>query len=78
MNAIQTLMEQANWNVSDNDASAGSQADSGGNDVAAGLIAVNAANLATATSTAVNASPITQINLGLDLDSIIDSDADVL
>lgn len=80
MNSIFSLMEQGNWNVSDNDAIAGSTANSGGNDVIGGLIGINAANLATSTAAAVNVSPITQINLGLSLDSLIDSDimADLL
>ncbi|WP_230532583.1 hypothetical protein [Microvirga roseola] len=78
-NGIFSLLEQGNWNISDHDATAGSAADSGGNFVA-GLIAINAGNLATATAAAVNVSPVTQINLGLDLDSIVDGDigADIL
>lgn len=79
-NAIATLMDQGNWNISDNDAIAGSSASSGGNDVIAGLIGINAGNLATSTAAAVNVSPITQINLGLDLDALLDGDvaADLL
>lgn len=79
-NGIYSLFDQANWNVSDHDAEAGAAADSGSNDVLAGLIAINAGNLATATAAAVNVSPVTQVNLALDLDSIIDGDigADIL
>jgi hypothetical protein len=79
-NVISSLLKQGNWNVSDNDAEAGAGADSGGNDVIGGLLGINAGNLATATAAAVNVSPITQINLGLDLGAIIDGDlgADIL
>lgn len=79
-NAITSLLDMGNWNVSDNDAIAGADADTGGNDVIGGLIGINAGNLATATAAAVNVAPITQVNLGLDLDALLDADllADIL
>lgn len=78
-NSNLSFLQQGNWNFSDHDATSLAQASTGGN-ILSGLIALNAGNLATATSAAVNASPVTQVNLGLDLSSIIDGDitADVL
>lgn len=68
-----SFLQQGNWNFSDHDATSLAQAGTGGN-VLSGLIALNAGNLATATAAAVNVSPVTQVNLGLDLSSIIDGD----
>ncbi|HSP23619.1 MAG TPA: hypothetical protein VLQ65_00445 [Saliniramus sp.] len=78
-NSNLSFLQQSNWNFSDHDATSLAQADTGGN-ILSGLIALNAGNLATATSAAVNVSPVTQVNLGLDLSSIIDGDvaADLL
>lgn len=73
MNSILSFLQQSNLNFSDHDATAGAVANSGGN-FASGLIAINAANMATATAAAVNISPVTQVNLGLDIGSIADGD----
>lgn len=72
-NSNLAFLQQANWNFSDHDATATAIANTGGN-VVSGLIALNVGNPAIATATAINVSPVTQINLGLDLSSIIDGD----
>jgi hypothetical protein len=69
-----TLFEQTNFNFGDNDAAAGAIADTGGNTVVGGLVAINAGNPANALANAINVAPVTQVNLGLDFDSIADSD----
>lgn len=74
MNTNWSSIFQGNFNISDNDAVSGAQANSGGNLVAGGLLALNAANPATATSAAVNLSPITQSNLALNLATLFDND----
>ena len=61
-------------NVSDHDAGAISGADSGNNAVVGGLLAINAGNPAISTAVAVNLSPITQSNVGIDLDTVVDPD----
>lgn len=78
-NSNLSFLQQSNWNFSDNDATSAALANTGDN-VVNGLIGLNAGNLATATSTAINVAPVTQVNLGLDLSSIIDGDltADIL
>lgn len=78
-NSNLSFLQQGNWNYSDNDAMSAALANTGGN-VVSGLVALNVANLATATATSINVAPVTQVNLGLDLSSIIDGDlnADIL
>ena len=61
-------------NFSDYDASASSGANSGNNTVVGGLLAINAGNPAISTAVALNLSPITQNNVGVDLDTIVDPD----
>ena len=61
-------------NISDHDASANSGANSGDNAVVGGLVAINAGNPAISTAVAVNLSPITQSNVGVDLDTLVDPD----
>lgn len=71
---LTTLFQQMNFNVGDNDATAGAIGDTGGNTVVGGLVAINAGNPANALATAINVAPVTQVNLGLDFDSIADND----
>ena len=61
-------------NISDHDATAISGANSGSNTVLGGLVAINAGNPAISTAVAVNLSPITQSNVGVDLDTLVDPD----
>ena len=67
-----TTLKQTNFNQSDNDAEAGSVANSGYNDVH-GLLAVNLGNPAVSSPTAVNIAPISQSNTA-DLTGIVDPD----
>lgn len=78
MNTNWTNMFQSNFNYSDHDAESVSFANSGGNAVLGGLLAANALNPATATSAAINLSPITQANVGTDVDAIADLGIDLL
>ncbi len=73
-NSLNSLFGQENLNQSLNIAHADSDADSGHNVVFGGLLAINAANPATSTAAAINAAPVTQSNVGFDLDSILDPD----
>ena len=73
-NTLLSFLDQDNLNEGLNVANATSAANSGNNAVVGGLLAINAANPATSTAAALNIAPVTQTNLGFDLDSILDSD----
>lgn len=80
MNFNFTELMQATMNESGHDATAAAAADTGGNSIMGGLLSLNALNPATSTAAGVNLSPITQANVGSDIDSILDADvfADLL
>ena len=73
-NTLFNFLDQTNLNAGLNLAHATSGANSGNNAVFGGLVAINAANPATSTAAAINDAPVTQTNLGFDLDSILDPD----
>ncbi|HSP23620.1 MAG TPA: hypothetical protein VLQ65_00450 [Saliniramus sp.] len=75
MNTNWTDIMQANFNQSGHDSTAFGSTNSGGNAVLGGLIGLNALNPATATAAGVNLSPVTQANVGADVDSIISAEA---
>ena len=72
-NTLVSFLDQDNVNLGSNSAEAISAANSGGN-VLAGLVAINAGNPATATAAALNVAPVTQTNIAVDPDIIVDSD----
>ena len=72
-NTLVSFLDQDNVNLGSNSAEAISAANSGGN-VLAGLVAINAGNPATATAAALNVAPVTQTNIAIDPDIIVDSD----
>lgn len=74
MNFNFSEMMQANVNNSHHSAPAVASAQSGGSDVVGGLIGISALNASTATAAGVNLSPVTQANVGSDIQSILDSD----
>lgn len=75
-----SILEQLNANYSDHSSPAVATSDSGGGSVVGGLIAADLLNTSTSTAAGVNLAPITQANLGSDLDGIVDGDifADIL
>lgn len=72
-NTLLSFLDQDNVNVGANFATAFSGANSGGN-LVAGLIAINAGNPATSTAAALNVAPVTQANIAIDPDIIVDPD----
>lgn len=80
MNSNITELMQANLNHSNHSSPAIATSDSGGSDVVGGLIAISALNAATSTAAGVNLAPVTQANVGSDIDAILDADvfADLL
>lgn len=74
MNMNFSSLEQLNANYSTHSAPAAALSDSGGGLVYGGLLAASLLNPATSTAAGVNLAPVTQTNLGSNLDSIIDND----
>jgi hypothetical protein len=72
-NTLLSLVDQDNINLGANVAHAASGANSGGN-LVAGLIAINAGNPATSTAAALNVAPVTQTNIAIDPDIVVDAD----
>ena len=73
-NTLISFLGQGNFNGGINVADADSIANSGNNHVLGGLLAVNAGNPAVSTAAALNIAPVTQTNIAIDPDFIIDSD----
>ncbi len=72
-NTLASLLNQQNVNLGGNIADAESDANTGEN-VVAGLLAINAGNPATSTAAALNIAPVTQTNIGVDPDIVVDAD----
>ena len=72
-----THIPQGNLNYSDHDSPAAAVANGGGDTVVGGLIAANVLNPQTATAAGVNLSPVTQANIGSDIDALLDADAEL-
>ncbi|WP_420393889.1 hypothetical protein [Acuticoccus sp.] len=78
MNTNFSYIPQGNVNHSDHDSPAAAMASGGGDQVVGGLIAANLLNPQTATAAGVNLSPVTQANVGSDIDALFDADAELL